>query len=362
MIYLLLKALAANASLLNIFHYITLRSVGALLTALIASLVGMPALIRLMHRHQRGGQPIRTDGPEGHIAKQGTPTMGGIMILATTIISTLLWYDGSNHYIPLVLFVMIGFGALGFADDFLKVTKRNTKGVRGRTKLMIQSLLAVTAMVWCQALLPEHLVNQLAVPFLKNVLFCLGWFYLVFGLLVIVGASNAVNLTDGLDGLAIMPVIIAASCFALISYAVGHVVFAEYLKLHYIPDTGELAVFCGAMIGAGFGFLWYNAKPAQIMMGDTGSLALGGAIGMISVITKHEFVLGIIGGLFVIEALSVILQVYYFKWSGGKRIFRMAPIHHHFEKCGWSETTIVIRFWIIALVFALLGLATLKIR
>jgi len=284
------------------------------------------------------------------------------LILISVGISTLLWTDLTNTYIWLVLFVTISFGFLGFLDDYLKVTKRNSRGVSGKLKLAVQLVVSIIACIWSQQAAAKGLQYHLAIPFFKDIMFNLSYFYLVFVVFVIVGSSNAVNLTDGLDGLAIVPIIIAAACFALISYVVGNIVFANYLQLHYVAGSGELAVFCSALIGAGLGFLWFNAPPAQVFMGDTGSLAFGGAIGAISVITKHEIVLSIIGGLFVIEAMSVIIQVYYFKFSGGKRIFHMAPIHHHFEKLGWSEPTIVIRFWIISVIFALLGLATLKLR
>jgi phospho-N-acetylmuramoyl-pentapeptide-transferase len=275
--------------------------------------------------------------------------------------ATLLWSDLSNDYVWIVLMVTAGYSALGFMDDYLKVTKRNTKGLSGKKKLLGQFLIGVLAVIWVMKLSPTPLMTHLAVPFLKSVLIDLGWFYIPFMLVVLVGASNAVNLTDGLDGLAIVPMMIACGCFAIIAYLCGNAVFANYLQIHAIPGAGELTVLCAAMIGSGLGFLWFNAPPARIFMGDVGSLGLGGMIGSISVITKHEIVLSIIGGLFVMEALSVIIQVGSYKMRK-KRVFAMAPIHHHFEKKGWSEPTVVIRFWIIAVVFALIGLSTLKLR
>jgi phospho-N-acetylmuramoyl-pentapeptide-transferase len=363
MLYYLFEKFIHDFSLLNLLRYITLRSGGAVITSLIISLTLMPAMIRMIRSMQQYGQPIRTDGPESHLrTKQGTPTMGGLMILFSVTVSTLLWGDLTNPFLWAMLLVILGSGLLGFMDDYLKVVKRNSNGISRKTKLGGQLLVGLIACLWIQHHMPPHLQTHLALPIFKNTLMNLGWFYLPFALLVIVGASNAVNLTDGLDGLAIMPVVIATGCFALISYIVGHAIFSDYLKLYHIVGAGEIAVFCAALIGAGLGFLWYNAQPAEIFMGDTGSLALGSAIGAMSVITKHELVLAIIGGLFVLEALSVIIQIGYFRISGGKRFFKMAPLHHHFEKCGWSESKIVARFWIIALVFAIVGLATLKVR
>jgi phospho-N-acetylmuramoyl-pentapeptide-transferase len=287
--------------------------------------------------------------------------MGGLMFLLSAVATTLLWADLGNGYVWVVLFVTVGFGAIGFGDDFLKLTRRNSKGLPGRAKLLAQFAIGALATLVTIQIAPPALATGLAIPFLKDVLLPLGWFFVVFAALVMMGASNAVNLTDGLDGLAIVPVMMAAASFALIAYLVGNSNFAQYLQLHYVPGTGELAVFCGALCGAGLGFLWFNAPPAMVFMGDTGSLSMGGALGAISVITKHELVLAIIGGLFVLETVSVIVQVVSFKTTG-KRVFRMAPLHHHFEKKGWAEPTIVIRFWIIAAVLALVGLATLKLR
>ncbi|MCP5363897.1 MAG: phospho-N-acetylmuramoyl-pentapeptide-transferase [Hyphomicrobiales bacterium] len=362
MLYLLLVPYAEDFALLNVFRYLTFRTGGAVLTALVVSFVLGPGIIRLLKSRQNGGQPIRDDGPESHIlSKRGTPTMGGFLILFALVVSTLLWADLSNGFVWVALLVTIGFGAVGFLDDYRKVIHRNSRGLPGRAKLILQVAIGISAVVWVNQLTPVDLQNTLTVPFFKMVLIDLGWMFVAFAVFVIIGASNAVNLTDGLDGLAIVPVMIAAGVFALIAYLVGNTVFASYLQLHYVPGSGELAVFCGSIGGAGLGFLWFNAPPARVFMGDTGSLALGGALGTISVITKHEIVLAIVGGLFVLEAVSVIVQVISFKLTG-KRVFRMAPLHHHFEKLGWAEPTIVIRFWIIASILALIGLSTLKLR
>jgi phospho-N-acetylmuramoyl-pentapeptide-transferase len=362
MLPLLLVRFSDHLGGLNVFRYITFRTGGALMTALFIAFVIGPAMIRRLRASQGSGQPIRTDGPARHIIeKQGTPTMGGLLILISSIAATLLWADLTQAYVWVVLFVTISFGLLGFVDDYLKVMKRSPEGVTANTKLLIQVAVAVLASFAAMSLEEKSLAGTVAIPFLKTVLLHLGWGFLAFGALVIVGASNAVNLTDGLDGLAIVPVIIAALAFALIAYLVGNVKFADYLQLHYIAGTGELAVFLAALVGGGLGFLWYNAPPAMVFMGDTGSLSLGGALGGVAVATKHEIVLAIIGGLFVIEAVSVIVQVASFKLTG-KRIFRMAPIHHHFEQLGWQESTIVIRFWIVSVVLALIGLSTLKLR
>ncbi|MDF2765784.1 MAG: mraY [Rhodospirillales bacterium] len=362
MLFNLLAPLADEIQLFNLFRYLTFRSGGAVLTALVISFILGPTVIRWLKSKQGEGQPIRLDGPESHLlTKKGTPTMGGVLILLALAISTLLWADLGNRYVWIVLWVTIGYGAVGFGDDFLKLTKRNSKGLPGRLKLIAQIAIALIAAAAIAAIAPADLRTSLAVPFLKDVLIQLGLFFIPFAVLVMVGASNAVNLTDGLDGLAIGPVMIAAGCFALISYLVGNTVFAGYLQIHYVPGAGELAVFCGALVGASLGFLWFNAPPAMVFMGDTGSLSVGGALGTISVIVKHELVLAIIGGLFVLETASVIMQVASFKLTG-KRVFKMAPLHHHFEKKGWAEPTIVIRFWIIASILALAGLSTLKLR
>ncbi len=363
MLHFLFNQLFANHTITNLFKYITFRSGGAMLFALIISFIFGEKTINYLKSIQKGGQPIREDGPESHIlTKSGTPTMGGLLILLSIFSSCLLWADLSNHCVLAVLFVTFAFGLLGFVDDYLKVTKRNSKGVSGKAKLLFQFVIAISASIYVDGLMNPEYQTKLALPFFKHILLDLGWFYFIFAGIVIVGSSNAVNLTDGLDGLVIVPIALASMCFAIISYLVGNSIFSNYLQIHHIIGSGELSVLCAAIVGASLGFLWFNAPPAKVFMGDTGSLALGGAIGTISIITKHEIVLSIIGGLFVIEAMSVILQVYYFKFTGGKRLFKMAPIHHHFEKKGWSEPTVVIRFWIIAVIFSLVGLATLKIR
>lgn len=331
------------------------------MTSLVFGFVFGRPLIDLMRRKQGKGQPIRDDGPEGHFSKAGTPTMGGALILGALLVSTLLWARLDNGYIWIVLLVTAGFGAIGFADDFAKVSKQTVAGVSGKVRLGIGFLIAAVAAISASYLHPGDLSNGLALPFLKDALLPLGILFVPFAMLVIVGSANAVNLTDGLDGLAIMPVMIAAAALGVLAYAVGRVDFTDYLDVHYVPDTGEIFVFCMALIGGGLGFLWYNAPPAAIFMGDTGSLALGGALGSIAVVTKHELVWVIIGGVFVVEALSVIIQVLWFKRTG-RRVFLMAPIHHHFEKKGWAESQIVIRFWIVAMILAMIGLATLKVR
>ena len=362
MLPVLFVHLSGRIGIFNIFRYITFRAGGAIMTALVIAFVVGPAMIRWLRARQTKGQPIRADGPARHILeKQGTPTMGGLLILISAVGATLLWADLTQLYVWLVLFVTLSFGMLGFVDDYLKVTKRSPEGVSARVKLLIQFAVAGIASIAAMKLEEPAFAGELTIPFLKTALLPLGWGFVIFGALVIVGASNAVNLTDGLDGLAIVPVIIAAMAFALIAYLVGNVKFADYLELHYIAGTGELAVFLAALVGGGLGFLWYNAPPAMVFMGDTGSLSLGGALGAVAVATKHEIVLAIVGGLFVVEAVSVIVQVASYRMTG-KRIFRMAPIHHHFEELGWREPTIVIRFWIIAVILALLGLSTLKLR
>ncbi len=349
-------------SALNVFRYITFRTGGAVMTALLFVFLFGPGLINALRLRQGKGQPIRDDGPQRHILeKQGTPTMGGLMILLGILVSTLLWANLLNPYVWLVLAVTISFGAIGLYDDYLKVTKASTKGFPAKVKFTLECLIAASVSIIFVKIGSEPFSSSLTIPFLKNVVLNLGWFFIPFAVCVIVGASNSVNLTDGLDGLAIVPVMIAAASFGVIAYLAGNAVFADYLQIHFIPGTGELAVLCGAILGASLGFLWFNAPPAMIFMGDTGSLALGGALGAIAVAAKHEIVLAIIGGLFVLEAVSVIVQVVSFKLTG-KRVFRMAPLHHHFEQKGWAEPTIVVRFWIIAVVLALFGLATLKLR
>jgi phospho-N-acetylmuramoyl-pentapeptide-transferase len=360
MFYWLYTQFIDSCPYLNILKYITFRSGAAVATALIISFLLGEKFILFLKSWQRDGQPIRDDGPQTHLSKKGTPTMGGVMILISIIVSTLLWVDLSNSYVWVVLFVLTAFGALGFLDDYKKVKLKNSKGVSGRQKLAVQFTVSLIA-AWMISVIAQTNNTHIAFPFIKDFLLNLGILYFIFVCIVITGASNAVNLTDGLDGLVIGPVMLVALCYGLISYLVGNAVFAEYLQIHPVPKAGEVMVFCAAIIGAGLGFLWYNAQPAQIFMGDVGSLALGGAIGTVSVITKHEILLAIIGGLFVIEAVSVMIQVFYFKTTG-KRFFRMAPIHHHFEKLGWSETKVVMRFWIVAIIFALIGMATLKLR
>ncbi len=361
MLYHFLYPLSNDISAFNLFRYITFRTGGALLTALIICFVMGPSMIRWLKSKQGAGQPIREDGPETHFKKRGTPTMGGLMILISGIVSTLLWANLTNIYTWIVLCVMFGFGLVGFADDFQKLTQKNVRGVPGKVRLTIQAIIAgVATYAVIQVTDPIH-ATSVAVPFFKDLWIPLGGAFIAFSIFVIVGASNAVNLTDGLDGLATVPVLIVCLCFGLISYLVGNAVFANYLQIIHVPGAGELAVFCGALVGSCLGFLWFNTPPAQVFMGDTGSLALGSAIGSVAVIIKHEMVLAIIGGLFVIETVSVIVQVTSFKLTG-RRVFKMAPLHHHFEKLGWSEPTVVIRFWIIACIFALIGMATLKLR
>jgi phospho-N-acetylmuramoyl-pentapeptide-transferase len=361
MLFNLLSPLADDFQAFNLFRYLTFRTGGAIMTALFISFIMGPQVIDWLKSRQGAASNIREDVPDTHLKKAGTPTMGGFLILLSIIISTILWADITNLYVWIVLFVTIGFGAVGFADDFLKLSRKNSKGLPGRLKLVFQLVISVAASIWIMRLTEAPLNDALVVPFFKAVMFNLSWGFIPFAAFVMIGASNAVNLTDGLDGLAIVPVMIAAGCFGLIAYLVGSSVYANYLQLHYIPGTGELSIFAGAMVGASLGFLWFNAPPAMVFMGDTGSLSVGGALGTISVITKHELVLAIVGGLFVLETVSVIVQVASFKMTG-KRVFAMAPLHHHFEKKGWAESTIVIRFWIIAMVLALIGLSTLKLR
>ena len=361
MLYLL-GQLADQVPVLNVFRYITVRVGGATITAIIFVFLFGPNIISALRVRQGKGQPIRADGPQNHlVTKKGTPTMGGLMILSGLLVSTLLWANLGSPYVWIVLFVTIGFGLIGLYDDYLKVTKQTDKGFSGKARLASEFIIAGIACFLIAQTGQEPLSTSLAFPFFKDFLFNLGWFFVPFAAFVIVGAGNAVNLTDGLDGLAIVPVMIAAMSFGLVAYLAGNAVFAEYLQIHFVLGTGELAVVCGAVVGAGLGFLWFNAPPAAIFMGDTGSLALGGMLGSVAVATKNEFVLAIVGGLFVLEAVSVIIQVASFKLTG-KRVFRMAPIHHHFEHLGWTEPQVVIRFWIISVMLALIGLSSLKIR
>jgi phospho-N-acetylmuramoyl-pentapeptide-transferase len=332
------------------------------MTALLFVFMFGPTIITALRLKQGKGQPIRADGPPSHVlTKAGTPTMGGLMILSGLIVSTLLWANLGSVYVWIVLGVTLAFGLVGFYDDYLKVSKQTHKGFSGKARLTIEFIVAAVACFILARTGTEPFSTSLTVPFFKDVLLNLSWFFIPFAALVIVGAGNAVNLTDGLDGLAIVPVMIAAASFGFIAYLSGNAVFAEYLQIHYVAGTGELAVICGAVLGAGLGFLWFNAPPAAIFMGDTGSLALGGMLGAIAVATKHEIVLAIVGGLFVLEAASVIIQVASFKLTG-RRVFKMAPIHHHFEHLGWKEPQIVIRFWILSVMLALIGLSSLKIR
>ncbi len=369
MFYWLYEQLSGSGHIpaLNLLKYLTFRTGMALFTAQLVVVLMGSRFIRWMQAKQGKGQPIRKEGIERHvIEKAGTPTMGGVMILAGLLVGTLLWSDLSNVYVWAVMLVTAGYGVLGFLDDYAKVARHSTDGISGKLRLLLETAIAMAAVgliVVFAARPPEapDLLTSVSFPIFKQLLLDLNWFYLLFGAFIIVGAANAVNFTDGLDGLATVPVMIAAAAYGLIAYLVGNYVFANYLQLHFVPGVGEVAVYLGAMIGAGLGFLWYNAPPAKIFMGDTGSLALGGGLGAAAVATRHEIVLGIIGGLFVAETLSVMIQVAWFKRTG-RRIFLMAPIHHHFEKLGWSESTVVIRFWIVSIMLALLGLATLKLR
>jgi|SRR5579871_1011492 len=357
-----LALITHQSSALRLFRYLTFRSGGAVITALLVAFVIGPQLIAWLKERQGRGQPIRTDGPQRHVVeKQGTPTMGGLLILLPTVIATLLWADLTDGYVWVVLFVTFSYGLLGFIDDFYKVTRRSSDGLSSRMRMLYELAVGFIATYAIMRMEAPELSGMLALPFFKTILVPLGIGFVVFGGLVICGAANAVNFTDGLDGLAIVPVMIAAATFVLIAYIVGNSKFADYLQLHYVARVGECAVFLAALVGAGLGFLWYNAPPAMIFMGDTGSLPLGGALGAVAVAAKHEFVLAIVGGLFVLETVSVMVQVISFRLTG-KRVFRMAPIHHHFEQLGWREPTIVIRFWIVAVVLALVGLSTLKLR
>ncbi|MGE0749534.1 MAG: phospho-N-acetylmuramoyl-pentapeptide-transferase [Variibacter sp.] len=357
-----LTQFSENVSVLNVFRYLTVRTGGAATTAFFFVFLFGPAIIRMLRVKQGKGQPIREDGPASHLlTKRGTPTMGGLMILSGVTVATILWANPANAYVWIVLGVTLGFGLVGFYDDYLKVTKQTHDGVSGRLRLVVEALIAMAACYALTKLGRPPFATSLAFPLLKDLLLDLGWVFVIFGAFIIVGAGNAVNLTDGLDGLAIGPVMTSALSFGLISYFVGNALYAEYLQIHFVLGTGELAVLLGAVLGAGLGFLWFNAPPASIFMGDTGSLALGGLLGTVAVATKHEIVLAIVGGIFVLEAVSVIVQVISFKLTG-RRVFRMAPLHHHFEQKGWTEPQIVIRFWIISIVLALAGLATLKLR
>jgi len=370
MFYLLYEHFAKYSHvfpLLNLLKYLTVRVGLSMATSGFVTIAMGSRFIAWMRTKQGRGQPIRTDGPEGHLlTKQGTPTMGGLMILAGVAVATLLWANLRDIYVWIVLGVTMSYGVLGFMDDYAKVTKQTSAGLTSTQKLIFQFLIAIVAVVVLIIFAPRQnltpgLETSIAFPFFKELVIPLGWFYVAFAAVCIAGFSNAVNITDGLDGLATVPVMMASAAFGVICYLVGNYIFSKYLGVHFVPEVGEVAVICAALIGGGMGFLWYNAPPAKIFMGDTGSLALGGALGAIAVCTKHEIVLGIVGGLFVVEALSVMIQVGYYKLTK-KRVFLMAPIHHHFEKLGWAEPTIVIRFWIVAALLALIGLSSLKLR
>ena len=348
-------------SFLNVFKYITFRTGLAVFTSLIIVLVIGNPFIRYFAIKEITN-PIRDDGPSDHIIKKiGTPTMGGLIILTGLLVSVLMWGDLTNIYVIFALYIAISFGVLGAYDDYRKIKFKDSSGISSKIKILIQIILAVIGILFLLNFSDNNELKSLFFPFFKNLVLNLGWFFIPFSVFVIIGSSNAVNLTDGLDGLATVPVILVAVCFAFISYVTGNIVFSEYLQIPYIEGTGEISIFCGAIIGACLGFLWFNAPPAKIFMGDTGSLSLGGSLGAVGIITKHEIVLAITGGLFVLEALSVMVQVISFKLTG-KRIFKMAPIHHHFEKKGWPESAVVIRFWIISIILAMIGLATLKLR
>ncbi len=359
MIFHLLYPLHTSISAFNVFRYITFRTIYASLTAFLICFLLGPWVIKRLRRLQVG-QFIRDDGPETHFKKSGTPTMGGVLIIGAIVAATLLWANLTNFYVWIALLVLVATGLIGFVDDYRMQVKKRSKGLGAREKLILQCIVALA----CGLMLYFYpgFSTRVTVPFLKNVQPDLGWGYILFTMLVIVGASNAVNLTDGLDGLAIGPLAIVAATYMVFAYVTGHVKFAQYLQINYVAGVGEIAVFCGAMVGAGLGFLWFNAYPAQVFMGDVGSLSLGSAIGAIAIITKQEILLVLVGGLFVIETLSVIFQVGYFKLTGGKRIFRMAPLHHHFELKGWAEPKVIVRFWIIAIALALVAMSTLKLR
>lgn len=360
MLYWLLYPLSKHFGVLNVFKYITFRTFGAAITGIVLSMIAGPWFIDVM-RNKQIGQNVRDDGPQSHLSKKGTPTMGGGLILFCIGASTLLWADLTNHYIWFVLFVTFATGIIGWADDYKKVILKNSKGISGRQKLFWQTVVALLAISFIYYLHSDATMTSLRFPFFKGLVLNLGWLYIPFAILVIVGASNAVNLTDGLDGLAIGPVIITAGTYTLLSYLAGHAKIAEYLQIPHIPGSGELAVFCGAIASAGLGFLWYNSYPAQVFMGDVGSLPLGAAIGSVAIITKNEILLMLVGGIFVVEALSVMAQVISFKTTG-KRVLKMAPIHHHFELKGWAEPKVIVRFWIISILFAIMALSTLKLR
>jgi len=361
MLYWITQSLQGQYHAFRVFQYLTFRSILAALTALMVGLFFGPLTIRWL-RGLQIGQMVRDDGPKSHLSKAGTPTMGGVLILLAITVSTLLWGDLRQASLWLVLLVTICFGLVGWVDDYRKLVLKNSKGLPGRWKYFWQSVIALIAIAYLYYTASMDIHTQLAIPFFKSWFIELGPLFALLVYFVIVGSSNAVNLTDGLDGLAIMPIVMVAGALGVFAYASSNAVYAHYLAIPYVPNTGELTIFCSAIVGAGLGFLWYNSYPAQVFMGDVGSLALGAALGMVAIVVRQELVLLIMGGLFVIETLSVILQVSYFKYSGGKRLFLMAPLHHHFELKGWSEPKVIVRFWIITVVFVLCGLATLKLR
>tara|TARA_Y100001970_G_scaffold292196_1_gene432435 strand:+ start:1261 stop:2346 length:1086 start_codon:yes stop_codon:yes gene_type:complete len=361
MLYQFLLNYVETFGFLNVFKYLTFRTGLSVFTSFIIVLIIGSPFIKFFS-NQKIFNPIRDDGPEDHIVKKiGTPTMGGVIILLGLLISVLLWADLYNLNILFCIYISVSFGLLGAFDDFKKIKYSNSQGISSKSKLILQFIIALIGVCVFVYSVDYQEINNLYFPFFKNLILNLGWFFIPFAIFVIIGSSNAVNLTDGLDGLATVPVILVAACFAFISYVTGNIVFSDYLQIPYIEGTGEVSIFCGAIIGSCLGFLWFNAPPAKIFMGDTGSLSLGGSLGAVGIITKHEIVLAIIGGLFVLEAVSVMVQVISYKLTG-KRIFKMAPIHHHFEKKGWPESTVVIRFWIISIILAMIGLATLKLR
>ena len=360
MLFWLAEYLLQFESGFNVFRYLTLRTILGVLTALFISFILGPYLIRHL-THKQIGQSVREDGPATHLDKIGTPTMGGLLILISIGVSTLCWADLSNRYVWVVLLVTLLFGVIGLVDDYKKVTRNDSRGLRARHKYLAQSLVGLAAALYLYQSATLAVETQLIVPFVKALVFDLGWFYVLLAYLVIVGSSNAVNLTDGLDGLAILPTVLVAGALAIFAYAAGNIRFADYLGIPYVPGVGEVAIFCGAMVGAGLGFLWFNAYPAQVFMGDIGALALGAALGVVAVTVRQELALFIMGGIFVMEAVSVMLQVASFKLTG-RRVFRMAPLHHHYELKGWPEPRVIVRFWIITVILVLIGLASLKIR
>lgn len=359
MIYHLLYPLHTTFSSFNVFRYITFRTIYAAITALVICFILGPCLIRKLQELQIG-QSIREDGPESHLSKQGTPTMGGLLIIFSVVISTLMWANLTVWYIWLVILVTVSFGLIGFVDDYRKITRKNSRGISGKARLAAEIFIAL--FVGTVLYMKPEFTSNITIPFFKTVLPNLGWAYILLAAFIIVGAANAVNLTDGLDGLAIGPIIICFMTYLFLAYFAGNIKIAAYLQIPYVAGTGELAILCGAMVGAGLGFLWYNTYPAQVFMGDVGALSLGGALGTLALLTKQEILLAIVGGIFVLETFSVIFQVGWFKISRGKRIFRMAPLHHHFELKGWAEPKVIVRFWIISILLALVALSTLKLR